>query len=410
MKVDTSAKIPIKMWLDGIAPGQGWDDCMDQFRNVANLPVATKWVAAMPDAHLGFGMPIGGVLATEGAVVPGAIGVDIGCGMVAARFDIEAASISKEQLQAIRMAIHARVPVGGGGGRGRKSSKRRSTHPEGWHKEPQPWGRLPRLPAEAAHSGSIVAQEFEKARLQVGTLGGGNHFIELQVDEDGKLWVMLHSGSRNVGLRVANHFVKVAQAFCKQWYTPLADDKLAFLVKVVPEYKAYIDQMNWCLKFAEVSRSMMLAATTLAIREVTGVALYDRTMLQLDTHHNFAAMENHYGRNLLVHRKGAVKASGLVTMPGSMQTASYIGRGLEPKESFNTCAHGAGRVMSRTAANKKFDLAFAQDAMKDVVFNVRDGDFDELGDAYKDIHAVMAAQKDLVRPEYRLTPLAVVKG
>lgn len=407
MKVDTSAKIPIKMWLDGVTESQGWDDCMDQFRNVANLPVATKWVAAMPDAHLGFGMPIGGVLATEGAVVIGAIGVDIGCGMLAARFDIEAASVSKDQLQAIRMAIHARVPVGGG----KRKKGHRKGKPEGWHKEPQPWGCLPRLPAEAAHSGSIVAQEFEKARLQIGTLGGGNHFIELQVDEDGKLWVMLHSGSRNVGLRVANHFVKVAQAFCKSWYTPLGDDKLAFLVKDVPEYNEYLAQMNWCLEFAEVSRVMMLDAVIAAIKEVTGPAgLADRITLQLDTHHNFAAMESHYGRNVMVHRKGAVKASGLVTMPGSMQTASYIGMGLEPKESLNTCAHGAGRAMSRTAANKKFDLAFAQDAMKDVVFNVRDGDFDELGDAYKPIDDVMAAQKDLVRPEYRLTPLAVVKG
>ncbi len=387
MDVIMSERLPIKVWDVG---DLGADEAvLQQFRNLANLPIAEKWICAMPDYHLGYGMPIGGVLATKGGVVPNAVGVDIGCGMIAAETDLEADQFSRDALEKIRQAIHRRVPVG----------FNHHDESQAFPERLREWDR-----------GGVILQQYEKAKCQLGTLGGGNHFIELQKAPDGKLWIMLHSGSRNVGKQVCDHYSKIAKQYMKDFHSAVPDPDLAFLPRSVPEYGEYLAEMEWCLAFAEESRKRLLAATEGALTEVVGIVVNLGTVV--DTHHNFAAMENHYGQNLLIHRKGAVKARGLVTIPGSMGTASYICEGLEPAESFNTCSHGAGRVIGRKAANRamegKHDEAVKM--MEHVVFGVRKGDYDELPNCYKGIDEVIEAQSDLVKPVVRLEPLMVVKG
>jgi tRNA-splicing ligase RtcB (3'-phosphate/5'-hydroxy nucleic acid ligase) len=398
MEVITTEKLPIKLW----PPAEiDWaDDVLQQFRNLANHPLAFKHVAGMPDFHLGYGMPIGGVLATVGGVVPNAVGVDIGCGMVAMPTQWVSSDFDRDTLQALRVAIHRRVPVG-----------------KAHHVQAQ------ELPGDllAQEHGETIAGNLDNASYQIGTLGGGNHFIEIQredtdYDNDaqaetaGRVWIMLHSGSRNVGYRVCQHYHKIALKLMEKYHSPIPDRDLAFLADGTKEFGDYLTEMKWCMTFAEENRVAMLSAVFDAFREITGdIPLVDSRDV-VDTHHNFVAKENHFGQNVWVHRKGAVRATGLVTIPGSMGTASYIGRGLEPRESFNTCAHGAGRMMGRRQAKATITHEEAVAEMAHVVFGVREGEVDEMPRAYKDIDAVMTAQTDLVAPIYRLLPLAVVKG
>jgi tRNA-splicing ligase RtcB len=385
MKVIATEKIPIKVWADKFDPK---DEVFAQARNLANHPIAREWVCLMPDFHLGYGMPIGGVLATEGGVIPNAVGVDIGCGMIAARTETLASDVTRGQLQSLREAIYARVPVG-------------MKH----HEKPRPLGAD--LAAAAADL-PIVSAQLERATTQIGTLGSGNHFIELQCDADGRLWVMLHSGSRNVGLKVCNEYHGRAKTYMRQFASAIPHEDLSFLPHGTPEYATYLAEMAWCMQFAEENRKRMFEQVLAALVEVLGSE--PQIELQFDTQHNFAQMEHHRGRDLLVHRKGAVKAEGLVTIPGSMGTASYIGEGLTPAESFNTCSHGAGRAMGRKEANRTIAHDDAVESMRHVVYGVRNGEYDEMPACYKDIDSVMAYQADLVKPVYRLDPLAVVKG
>jgi tRNA-splicing ligase RtcB len=385
MKVIATEKLPIKIWWDDIDEG---DAAIDQARNLANHPIARKWICLMPDYHVGYGMPIGGVLATRGGVVPNAVGVDIGCGMIAARTELEAERLSRDQLHDLRMAVHARVPVG-------------MKH----HERPR------KLDDELMDRGRdlrIVGGELGRAQLQVGTLGSGNHFIEIQRDIEGLVWIMLHSGSRNVGLRVCNHYHDVAKDYMQRFHSAVPHVDLAFLPESVPEYRAYLDEMRWCMAFAEANRNLMFDAVCASFEEVLGRE--PQIELRFDTHHNFAQMEHHFGEDLLVHRKGAVEAKGLVTIPGSMGTASFIGEGRQPEESFRTCSHGAGRVLGRKEANRQITHARAVESMQHVVYGVRQGEYDEMPACYNDIDTVMSAQADLVAPVHRLLPLAVVKG
>lgn len=392
---DTGCKLPIKLWTPTPDDyGHGWNDVYQQLRNLANHPLACKWVCALPDFHLGYGMPIGGVLATKGGVVPNAVGVDIGCGMIAERTNIMATDLSRDDLEKLRQAIHQRVPVG-------------FHH----HEKSQ---NLPERELFRSEEVPVVSKHYERAKYQLGTLGGGNHFIELQrCEEDGRLWIMLHSGSRNVGKQVCDHYNKVAKEYMESFKVNVEPD-LAFLPDSVPEYSLYLAEMRWCMAFAEANRKAMMEAVYKAFEDsfgrYTGGYVHQEIDLTVDTHHNFAAMEHHGGDNLMIHRKGAVKATGLVTIPGSMGTASYIGEGLVSSESFNTCSHGAGRVMGRKEANRTITHERAVESMAHVVYGVREGDYDETPDAYKNIDDVMAAQADLVRPLYRLIPLTVVKG
>lgn len=386
MQVITTEKLPIKIWTLGeIDPDD--ENVIRQFRNLANHPLAVKWVCGMVDFHYGYGMPIGGVMATQGGVIPYAVGLDIGCGMIAAETTLEAARWNREQYLDLRRNIHALVPVG---------QKHRDTPQES-------------LLLRSMEQGPVVAGQWERAQYQLGTLGGGNHFIELQAAQDGRLWIMLHSGSRNIGKRVCDHYHKIAKRYMRDFASAIPDPELSFLPRSVPEHDMYLTEMRWCMAFAEASRQRLLQDVLTVLTDAAGTVGIERLV---DTHHNFAVMENHFGQNVMIHRKGAVKAKGLVTLPGSMQTASYICEGLEPTESFNTCSHGAGRTMGRKAANRlmvgRHEEAVAM--MAHVAFGVREGQYDELGFCYKDIDAVIEAQSDLIRPVVRLEPLAVVKG
>ena len=380
-------KLPIFVWADE-ADLAGFDEAIDQARNLANHPLARKHVALMPDFHVGYGMPIGGVFATSGGVVPNAVGVDIGCGMIAVRTDVEADTLDRATLEGLRRSIHARVPVG-------------FKH----HEKPQSLWEGAEVDPERA---PVIARNFEAARSQVGTLGGGNHFVEIQRDEVGRVWFMVHSGSRNLGQQVCKFYDDVAKDYMKRFHSAIPDADLAFLPEGVPEHYAYIEAMDWCCRFAEESRERMVDAVFAAFENVTGYAPGREPPIQ--THHNYASLEKRLGEMLLVHRKGAVRAEGPVIIPGSMGTASYIGEGRVHPLAFQTCSHGAGRVMGRKQANRTITHEDAVKAMEHVVFGVRQGDYEEMPQAYKDIDHVMENQADLVTPVHRLTPMAVVKG
>lgn len=379
-KVITSERIPIKLWLDDIEEG-----ALKQARNLANLPFAFKWIAVMPDAHEGFGMPIGGVLAAVDTIVPNAVGVDIGCGMLAARTDLT--SISEDTLREVMAGVRAHIPLG-------------FEH----HKTDQPWqgfDRAPDLP--------IIQQELSSAKRQLGTLGGGNHFIEVQKGDDGHIWIMIHSGSRNFGLKTANYYHKSAQALSNRKEFDLPDRDLAYLPMDSREGEEYFTAMNYCCDFARANRALMMDRVGEMVTSVTGA----RILETINIHHNYAARETHYGRQVMVHRKGATKAAqdtvGII--PGSMGTKSYIVKGLGNPESFESCSHGAGRKMGRKQAIRSLDLEAEQKKMRGILHGLRNRNaLDEAPGAYKDIDEVMRLQRDLVEITVTLTPLASIKG
>lgn len=376
MKVIATEKFPIKLWLDDIEDG-----ALAQAKNIANLPFVHKWVAIMPDSHQGYGVPIGGVLATKAVILPGAVGVDIGCGMGAVKTSMRYPEIN--ELKEIMGHVRKAVPVG-------------FAH----HQHPQVWEGFDRAPDI-----SIIQQELNSARKQLGTLGGGNHFIEFQEDEEHYLWVMLHSGSRNFGLKTANVYHEKAQELCNRWHVNLPDKDLAFLPMDDLAGQEYRTAMEFCLEFAAASRALMMAR----IIDIVGAEKLD----EVNIHHNYAALENHYGSNVWVHRKGAIRVRegerGII--PGSMGTPSYIVEGLGNPESFNSCSHGAGRVMGRKEAGRKLDLVAEQAKMEGIVHGLRNVcDLDEAPGAYKDIDVVMENQKDLVKIVTKLRPLGSIKS
>jgi tRNA-splicing ligase RtcB len=380
MKTITTERIPIKLWADDIDSA-----ALQQAKNLANLPFAFRWVAVMPDAHVGYGMPIGGVLATEGMIIPNAVGVDIGCGMAAVRTTLT--KISKDALQNILALIRTDVPVG-------------FKH----HPDLQPWDGFNRAPD--IH---IIQEELFSARHQLGTLGGGNHFIEIQQGDDGLIWLMIHSGSRNFGLKAASEYHRLAKSVCGRGKAVLPDPDLAFLPIDSTEGREYFAAMNYCLQFAQANRTLMMQRCMAAFTSVTGgTATYS-----VNIHHNYAALERHFGHEVLVHRKGATAASAGLTgiIPGSMGAHSYITEGLGNEESFQSSSHGAGRRMGRNEATRKLDLEHEQQKMKGIIHGLRSKrDLDEAPGAYKDIDEVMAQQQDLVKIITRLKPLAVIKG
>jgi tRNA-splicing ligase RtcB len=380
MRVETTERAPIKLWLDDIEEG-----ALQQARNLANLPFVYKWVAIMPDSHQGYGMPIGGVLATQGVIIPNAVGVDIGCGMGAVQTSLE--GMDTATLKEIMGRVRKVIPVG-------------FNH----HKEAQSWEGFDRAPDI-----EIIQKELNSARRQLGTLGGGNHFIEIQQDEEGNVWIMLHSGSRNFGLKTANVYHKRAQALCERWHVQLPDKDLAFLPMEEQVGQDYLSAMSFCLEFARASRAHMMRAVTRIVTDVTGADLVG----EVNIHHNYAALENHYGKNVWVHRKGATRAGkgerGII--PGSMGAFSYIVEGVGNPESFHSCSHGAGRKMGRKEAGRRLNLEEEQAKMSGIVHGLRSvGDLDEAPGAYKDIDQVMENQKDLVKILVRLNPIGSIKG
>lgn len=379
--------IPVKIWAEpeDLAPQAG---ALDQAVDLAQHPTAFHHVALMPDFHQGFGMPIGGVFAAMNAVIPNAVGNDIGCGMMAMRTSLTDEHLDEADLREIVSYIRERIPVG--------FNVRSKAAPEA---------------SELVYTSDMVVVDmnYDKWRYQVGTLGGGNHFIEIDKDEDGRIWVMLHSGSRGIGEKICRMYNDLAKDINRKYHSANAGGNLAWFPVDSTEGQAYLKVMDWALRFAEVNRAVMLAEVKAAFMDA-GWDIHNHSDLPIETHHNYAAQEHHFGQNPWVHRKGAVRAVGKVIIPGSMGTASYICEGLASPDSFESCSHGAGRLMSRKAANAAVTHEEAVESMKHVVYGVRQGDYDEMPHAYKDVDRVIQLQSDLVRPLHRLTPLAVVKG
>jgi len=387
-QVITTEKLPIKLWLDDIGKG-----AMDQARNLANLPFAFRHIAIMPDCHEGFGMPIGGVLATRGAVVPNAVGVDIGCGMCALQTNLS--ELNTEKLKRIMTGIRKLIPLG-------------FKH----HAVKQNLDLMP--DTKGIVLGGIVDQEFENARSQVGTLGGGNHFIEIQKGSDNHIWIMVHSGSRNVGLRVAEHYNQLAKKICCKAGASAASLKdLAYLPVDMQESHDYLNEMQYCIDFAFANRKLMMDRILSALNDELDYGCKDLQFINIA--HNYARLENHFSEEVIVHRKGATSARSGETgiIPGSQGTKSYVVRGKGNAESFQSCSHGAGRALGRRQAQRTLDLKEEIERLEKsgIIHAVRHmKDLDEAPGAYKDIDRVMEDQQELVDIVLTLTPLAVIKG
>lgn len=381
---------PVKIWTDDVE-----ESAMQQIENLCTLPFLYHHLAIMPDVHAGMGMPIGGVLACVDAVIPNAVGVDIGCGMCAVKTNWRVEDISSEVLRKqIMRGIRERIPLG-------------MDH----HKERQDESYLPQ--GHDIDKLTVVKAQYISAQRQVGTLGGGNHFIELQRDEQGMLWIMIHSGSRNLGKQVGDHYNKLAVMLNERWHSVVKPElRLAFLPLRTQEFNDYWAEMQYCVEFALCNRRLIMER----IQEVIADALPGiKFEPMINIAHNYAAWEHHYGKNVIVHRKGATLArEGIVgIIPGSQGTASYIVEGLGNPDSFNSCSHGAGRLMSRTAAVKTLSL---EDEVKKldeqgIVHAIRSQrDLEEAAGAYKDIEQVINNELDLVKILTRLLPIAVIKG
>ena len=390
--INEENSLVIKSWCNNVEEG-----AIAQAKNLARLPFAFRQICLMPDAHQGYGMPIGGVMATQDVIVPNAVGVDIGCGMCAVRTSLT--DISIESLKFVLKGIRERTPVGF------------NKHPHYTHQE---LGSMP-LTAHflSTLKDSVVDREFGNALVSLGTLGGGNHFIEIQKG-DGRIWIMIHSGSRNLGKQVADHYNKKAIELNERYFSKVPKEwQLAFLPVDSQEGQAYQTEMQYCVDFAFKNRSLMMERIKQCFNEVVDDHIEFGDTINIA--HNYARLENHFGKNVWVHRKGATSArlgeTGII--PGSQGTSSYIVEGLGNPESFTSCSHGAGRAMGRKEAERTLNLEEEQKRLDDkgILHSVRGiHDLDEAAGAYKDIDVVMEEQKDLVKIITRLEPLAVVKG
>lgn len=367
------------------------DQTIEQARRSASLPIIEGHVALMPDAHLGYGATVGSVIPTKGAVIPSAVGVDIGCGMIAAQLDLTAADLP-DNLNPLHSMIAEAVPAGVGQGHKRDSIPDRLPLPE----IDQPWW-TPRLERKMVD--------------QFGSLGSGNHFVEVCLDENDDVWVVLHSGSRGPGNELANIHIDGAKGLMKKHFADLPDPDLAYLVEGTPEFDAYIEDMLWAQDYAMANRAEMLSAILGCVNRFLGrpVPVVD----QINCHHNFTELENHGGSDIWVTRKGAIRArtGDRGVIPGSMGAASYIVSGLGNPDSYNSCSHGAGRRLSRRAARRRLSAESLTKAMAGRTWNNNPKALlDEHPDAYKDIDEVMAAQTDLVTIEHRLHQILNYKG
>ncbi len=387
-KIISTENIPIKLWLKDIELG-----ALSQAMNLANHPKAFHHIALMPDTHVGFGMPIGGVLATKHVIIPNAVGVDIGCGICAVRTSLR--KITIETLKGIMGAIRQTIPVGFNH---QKSKQNNQLMPDVKH---------------GSKAMPIVNQEYKSALYQIGTLGGGNHFIEVQRGEDGFIWLMVHSGSRNIGYKVATHYNKLAKSLNEKWksHVPLKWD-LAYLPLDSSQGQIYQKEMQYCVDFAFASRKLMMERIKQAIGYLFDDVIYNE---MINIAHNYAVQEKHFGKKVIVHRKGATLASTNTTgiIPGSQGMKSYIVRGKGNLDSFESCSHGAGRRLGRRQAQRRLDLKSEQKALdeKGIIHSIRSRrDLDEAPSAYKDISIVMKNQDDLVEILVELEPLAVIKG
>jgi tRNA-splicing ligase RtcB len=386
-KIILTERIPVKMWLDKPEGGS-----IIQAKNLANLPFAFKQVCLMPDTHQGYGMPIGGVLATKGVIIPNAVGVDIGCGMCAVKTNVKVKSVPRKQIIQIVDGIREQVPLGF---EHHKVRQDESLMPQDFN--------LDGLP--------VIKTQYLAALKQLGTLGGGNHFIELQRSNKDYLWIMIHSGSRNLGKQVADYYNRTAKKL-NGHSSAYSKADLAFLPFQTEEAHKYYSEMKYCIEFAFANRCLMIKRIQQVISSIVDAVKYDPI---INIAHNYAAFEEHFGEEVVVHRKGATsaKAGEIGIIPGSQGTKSYIVEGLGNPESFMSCSHGAGRALSRSDAVKVLSLKDEKKRLDKlgIIHSVRGkSDLEEASSAYKDISQVMAFQSDLVKIKVELNPLAVIKG
>lgn len=373
-------------------------ETIDQVRRISEMPMVEPHVALMPDAHLGKGAAVGSVIPTRGAVIPSAVGVDLGCGMIAVRTQWTEDQVrARGPLRSLREGIEARVPMSAGKYTDALSSSGEQFIDDlidAWDRDLQ------------VYSIGSFSRTWEK---QLGTLGGGNHFIEIVVDEDERVWAFLHSGSRGIGNKIATHFMKLAEDYCKRNFIEV-DRDLAYLVEGTPEFEQYMDAVRWAQEFAYLNREEMMIQTLDALSEHMGERA-ERGMV-VNCHHNFMQREHHHGKNLIITRKGSIEARegqyGLI--PGSMGTASYVVKGKGNPLSFNSAPHGAGRNFSRTKARQKFTHDDLRQAMTGIEFRDTDAFVDEIPDAYKPIDQVMQDADDLVTIEHEFRQIVNCKG
>lgn len=401
--IATDAGVPIKAWIRGV-PLE--DEARRQLHNVARLPFIHKWVAVMPDVHWGIGATVGSVIPTIGAIVPAAVGVDIGCGMMATQTTLHARDLPVH-LRGVRGAIEKAVPHGrtDNGGRNDRGA----------------WGHLP---PEQNESWKILRPGYERIIAQhpkldrgnhanhLGTLGTGNHFIEVCLDEQDRVWFILHSGSRGVGNRIGSYFIELARSDLRRANANLPDENLSYFREGAQHFDEYVFAVEWAQEFASINRQLMMQAVVQAVRSVAEIPPFQAAIQAVNCHHNYVTREHHYGHTVFVTRKGAVRArlGDLGIIPGSMGARSYIVRGKGNPESFQSCSHGAGRAMSRTAAKQRFTLADHEAATAGIECRKDKDVIDETPAAYKSIDAVMHAQADLVDIVHTLRQVVCVKG
>ena len=403
-EVFSGARLPIKAWTRGV---QVEDAARQQLLNLAGMPFIHSHVAAMPDVHWGKGATVGSVIATKGAIIPAAVGVDIGCGMAAQRTSLTASDLP-DSLHKLRSALEARIPHGrtDNGGKGDRGA----------------WGETPEANCAAlghqldelkiiADKHPKLAKAAERAPSHAGTLGTGNHFVEVCLDEQQRVWVMLHSGSRGIGNRIGTYFIEAAKKDMERWFISLPDKDLAYLPQGSEMFNDYFDAVSWAQAYARTNRDLMMAAALTAVAEVVPKP-FSCDSEAVNCHHNYVSWERHFGANVMLTRKGAVDAHEgvLGIIPGSMGAKSFIVRGKGNRDAFCSCSHGAGRKMSRGEATRTFTLDDHAAATAGVECRKDAGVLDETPAAYKDIDAVMAAQTDLVDIVHTLKQVVCVKG
>jgi tRNA-splicing ligase RtcB (3'-phosphate/5'-hydroxy nucleic acid ligase) len=391
----------IKMWTRGVPVEE---EAKAQLQKTARMPFIFHHLAVMPDVHLGKGSTVGSVVPTLDAVIPAAVGVDIGCGMIAAKTTLMAADLP-DNLSKVRSAIERAVPHGRSPGRRDKGS----------------WGDTPPDNVDAAwaqleNGFARITEKYPHLqntnhRAHLGTLGTGNHFVEVCLDENQSVWFMLHSGSRGVGNAIGSHFIELAKKDMRQWMVNLPDEDLAYFPEGTQHFDDYVQAVEWAQNFARLNREIMMQNVIEAVRRVIPKP-FESHLEAVNCHHNYVSREHHFGKDVLITRKGAVSArrGQLGIIPGSMGARSYIVRGLGNEDSFHSCSHGAGRTMSRTAARKRFTLEEHRAATAGVECRKDKDVIDETPAAYKDIDAVMQAQKDLVEVVHTLKQVVCVKG
>ena len=392
----------VKMWTRGVPVD---DRAREQLLRAAQMPFIFKHVAVMPDVHVGIGATVGSVIPTKNAIIPAAVGVDIGCGMMACRTTLKATDLP-DSLGFLRSAIERAVPHGRSSGRSRRDKG-------SWHDVPATadvaWAGLKTRFDTIVEKHKVIGQSNNRKHL--GTLGTGNHFVEVCLDEEDRVWFMLHSGSRGVGNRIGRYFIELAKKDMEQWFINIPDKDLAYFPEGTDHFDDYVESVEWAQDFAFANRTVMMQNVIKAARNVLPVP-FDAEVEAVNCHHNYVTKENHFGENVYVTRKGAVRArkGDMGIIPGSMGTRSYIVRGLGNEDSFCSCSHGAGRVMSRTEAKKSVSMEEHLEAIKDVECRKDAAVLDETPAAYKPIDDVMEAQKDLVEVMHTLRQVVCVKG